>query len=167
MSNIYELTQDYLQIMTMMEDPELDLRTLKDTLEAVEGAFEIKAENYAKVMKNLEGDLTAIKSEVDRLTGKKRVIENNIKRLKTALQDAMEVSGKTKFKTELFSFGIQKNAPSVVIDTKDIDSIPEEFLKFRDPEVDKTAIKNAMINRGVTELEGIAHLEQGQSLRIR
>jgi hypothetical protein len=77
----------------------------------------------------------------------------------------MEVTGKTKFKTDLFNFGIQKNAPSVVIDVEDVRDIPEDYLKFKEPEVDKTAIK-AAINDGV-DLTGIAHLEQKFSLRIR
>lgn len=164
MANIYELTQDYLKIMSMMEDPELDFDTLADTLEAVEGALEVKAENYAKIIKNLEGDIAAIKSEVDRLSEKKRTIENNIKNMKLTLQSSMEITGKTRFKTGLFSFGIQKNAPSVVVDTN-INNLPPEFLKFREPEVNKTKLKEAIMNG--EDLEGFAHLEQSESLRIR
>lgn len=165
MSNLYELTNDYLQILSMLEDPELDPQTLADTMEGIEGEFEIKAENYAKVMKNLEGDILAIKTEIDRLTSKKKALENNIKNMKSTLQTAMETTGKTKFKTELFSFNIQKNAPSVVIDEQYIENIPEEFLKYKDPEIDKTAIKEAL-QKG-KNLDGIAHLEQGTSLRIK
>lgn len=164
MSNIYELTQDYLIISEMMENPELDPEFLADTMEAVEGALEIKAENYAKVMKNLEGDVTALKAEETRLSEKRKAIENNIKNMKVALQSMMTITGKTKFKTDLFSFGIQKNAPSVVIDT-DINNLPTEFLKFREPEVDKTKLKEALKNG--EDLEGLAHLEQSESLRIR
>ena len=141
------------------------MASLADTFEAVDGELELKAESYAKVMKNLEGDLAGIKAEIDRLTAKKRAIENNIKNMKATLQSVMEVTGKTKFKTDLFSFGIQKNAPSVVIDEQYIENIPEEYLKFREPEINKIAIKDA-INNGV-DLSGIAHLEQSQSLRIR
>lgn len=165
MSNIYEITNDYLQIMAMLEDPELDPQTLADTMEGIEGEFEIKAENYAKVMKNLEGDILAIKAEIDRLTSKKRVIENNIKNMKSTLQTAMETTGKTKFKTELFSFNIQKTAPSVVIDEQYIENIPDKYLKYKDPEINKTAIKDA-IQKG-EDLDGIAHLEIKSSLRIR
>lgn len=165
MSNIYELTQDFLTIQEMMEDPELDPQTLADTMEAVEGELEIKAENYAKVMKNLEGDVEALENEIRRLTSRKKAIEENIKRMKTALQGMMEVTGKTKFKTDLFSFGIQKNAPSVVIDVEDIYDIPEDYLKYKAPEINKVAIKEA-IQKG-ENLEGIAHLEQSMSLRIR
>ena len=164
MANIYELTQDWVKIMSMMEDPELDPQTLADTLEAVEGALEVKAENYAKVMKNLEGDIAAIKMEIDRLSDKKKVLENNIKNMKAALQGAMEITGKTRFKTELFTFGIQKNTPSLILDT-DINNLPPEFLRFRDPEVNKTKLKEAILNG--EDLEGFAHLEQSQSLRIR
>lgn len=165
MANIYEIASDWFRVQEMMEDPELDPQTLADTLEAIEGELEVKAENYAKVMKNLEGDIVAIKAEIDRLSAKKRAIENNIKNMKAALQSVMEATGKTKFKTDLFSFGIQKNAPSVVIDVEDVRDIPEDYLKFKEPEVDKTAIK-AAINDGV-DLTGIAHLETKCSLRIR
>ena len=165
MANLYEITQDYLQILSMMEDPELDPQTLADTMEAVEGELEVKAENYAKVMKNLEADVAGIKAEIDRLSERKKTIENNIKRMKEALQFSMETTGKTKFKTELFSFNIQKNAPTVVIDASDPNNIPPDFLKFKEPEVDKTAIK-AAIQNGM-DLTGVAHLEQSESLRIK
>lgn len=165
MSNLYELTNDYLQILSMLEDPELDPQTLADTMEGIEGEFEIKAENYAKVMKNLEGDILAIKTEIDRLTAKKKALEHNIKSMKATLQTAMETTGKVKFKTELFSFNIQKTTPSVIIDEQYIENIPEEFLRYKDPEIDKIAIKEAL-QKG-KNLDGIAHLEQGTSLRIK
>ena len=82
--------------------------------------------------------------------------------MKQALKDSMEAIGKTKFKTELFSFGIQKNKASVVID--DWKLLPHDFLKVQDPVPDKTAIYECL--RDGFELNG-AHLEQTTSLRIR
>lgn len=165
MANLYEITQDYLQILSMMEDPELDPQTLADTMEAVEGELEIKAENYAKVMKNLEADVAGIKSEIDRLSERKKTIENNIKNMKSALQMAMETTGKTKFKTELFSFGIRKNAPSVIMDEPYIENVPERFLKYSEPTINRSAIKEAIQND--EDLEGLAHLEQSESIFIK
>ena len=162
---LYNLTNDYMNLLELAEDPDIDEQAFMDTLEGIEGALEDKAEGYAKVIRTLEGDAAACDAESKRLRNKKQTIENNIKRMKATLQEAMELTGKTKFKTELFSFGIQKNAPSVVIDAADIRDIPEDYLKFKEPEVDKTAIKNA-INAGV-DFEGLAHLEVSQSLRIR
>ena len=47
----------------------------------------------------------------------------------------MKVTGKTKFKGQLFSFSIQKNPPSVnVIDEK---LIPEEYFIPQEPTLDK------------------------------
>ena len=149
----------------MMEDPELDPQTLADTMEAVEGELEIKAENYAKVMKNLEADVAGIKAEIDRLSERKKTIENNIKNMKSALQMAMETTGKTKFKTELFSFGIRKNAPSVIMDEPYIENVPERFLKYSEPTINRSAIKEAIQNG--EDLEGLAHLESSTSLNIR
>ena len=67
MSSIYELTADFLRIQEMMEDPELDPQTLADTMEAVEGELEMKAEAYAKVMKNIESDAEGLENEIRRL----------------------------------------------------------------------------------------------------
>lgn len=162
---IYEITSDYLQLMQMMEDPELDPQTLADTMEGIEGELEDKADNYARVMKNMEADLNGIKAEIERLNTRKKTIENNIKRMKEALQFSMETTGKTKFKTELFSFGIRKNAPAVVMDEPYIENVPERFLKYSDPTINKSAIKEAIQNG--EDLEGLAHLEQSSSLSIR
>lgn len=162
---IYEITSDYLQLMQMMEDPDLDPQTLADTMEGIEGELEDKADNYARVMKNMEADLNGIKAEIDRLSTRKKTIENNIKRMNEALQFSMETTGKTKFKTELFSFGIRKNAPAVVMDEPYIENIPERFLKYSDPTINRSAIKEAI--QSGEDLEGLAHLEQSTSLSIR
>ncbi len=162
---IYEITNDYLQLMQMMEDPEMDPQTLADTMEGIEGELEVKAENCGKVLRNLEGNIEALKSEEERFKKRRQALENNAKRLKLALQGAMEVTGKTKIKTDLFSFSIRKNAPAVVMDEPYIENVPERFLKYSDPTINRTAIKEAIQNG--EDLEGLAHLEQSSSLSIR
>jgi hypothetical protein len=86
--------------------------------------------------------------------------------MKSALQYAMESTGKVKFKTTLFSFGIQNNPASVVMDEQDIENIPERFLKYKDPDIDRKAIKDA-IKAGDEDAMAIAHMEQTKGLRIR
>ena len=149
----------------MMEDPELDPQTLADTMEGIEGELEVKADGYAKVIRNMESDISAIKAEMTRLSDRKKTIEKNIQTLKLALQKAMEITGKTKFKTELFSFGVRTNTPAVVMDEQYIENIPERFLKYSEPTINKVAIKEAIQNG--EDLEGLAHLEQGSSLMIK
>ena len=162
---LYELTEDYMNLLELAEDPDIDEQAFTDTLEGIEGALEDKAEGYAKVIRTLEGDAAACDAESKRLRNKKQTIENNIRRMKAALQYAMQATGKTKFKTALFSFGIQKNPAAVVIDEGYIKNIPDRFLIPQDPQIDKKAIKEAL--KAGEDLEGIAHLEQTESLRIK
>ena len=97
---------------------------------------------------------------MDRLEGRKRAIQNNSDRLKTALEQSMIFLNKRKFKTSLFSFNIQKNTPSVNI----TGAVPEQFLIPQEPKVDKRAIIAYVKEHGNTEY---AELTQSESLRIR
>lgn len=159
MATLYELTGQYQQLLEMIQNDEFDEWTLKDTLEGLDGEIEIKADGYAKVIKELEGNVDTLKNEIDRLSRKKSSYENNIKIMKESLENTMKITGKTKFKTELFSFNIQNNPPRLVID-KDV---PEQFLIPQPPKVDNARIKELLKHQ---ELD-FAHLEVGQSLRIR
>ncbi|MBO6015346.1 MAG: siphovirus Gp157 family protein [Oscillospiraceae bacterium] len=159
---LYELTGQYLELLTLAEDPDADEQAVSDTLEGLEGEIEEKADGYAKVIKTMQAEADAIKTEAARLQERARLLESRSDYLKNRLKYAMELTGKAKIKTTLFSFGIQKNPPSVVLET---DNIPEQFLIPQPPKVDKTAIKQAITDGH--DLSGIAHLEQGTSLRIR
>ncbi len=165
MATLYDLTDDYLNLLMLAEDPDVDPQILKDTMEAIGGEIEEKADGYAMVMKELEAQEIALKMEIDRLTNRRLAISNNITCLKRGLEAAMRLTGKTKFKTTLFSFGIQKNPPSVVMDETYIKNIPEYYLKYKDPDIDKKRIL-ADLKAG-KDLEGIAHIVQTESLRIR
>lgn len=167
MSSLYELTGQFLQLQDMLEeetDPEY-IQTILDTFEGLEFEIERKADGYARIMKNLAADVDGLKKEIDRLTNRKQSVERNIDALKRRLQESMEATGKEKFKTDLFSFGIQNNPASVVIDEQYIENIPEQFLIEQEPKIDRKAIKAAIQNG--ENLDGIAHLEQTRSLRIR
>ena len=163
---LYDLTNDYMELLELAEDPDIDEQAFLDTLEGIEGALEDKADNYAKCMRMLEADAKGIKAEEDRLSARRKTIENNIKRMKQSLQAMMELTGKTKFKTQLFSFNVQNNPASVVMDESDVDNIPERFLKYKDPEIDRKAIKDA-IKAGDEDALDIAHLEQTRGLSIK
>ena len=166
MNSLYELTADYLALLELAEDPDIDEQAFLDTLEGIEGALEDKADNYAKCMSMLEADAKGIKAEEERLAKRRKTIEGNVSRMKSALQYAMEATGKTKFKTQLFSFNVQNNPASVVMDEPYIENIPERFLKYKDPEIDRKAIKDA-IKAGDEDAMAIAHMEQTKGLRIR
>ena len=156
--NLYELSLAFQDVQNMDLDPEV----MKDTLDSIEDAIENKAENIAKLIRNLESDVAAYKEEEDRLKTKRQATENKVKWLKTYLEDNMKLTGKTKFKSGMFNFSIQKNPASVNITDEKI--IPGEFLIPQPPKVDKTSLKE-ILKRGI-EVPG-AELKQTEGLRIR
>ena len=99
---LYDLTAEYMALLQMAEDPDTDPAVLVDTMEALEGEIEDKADGYAIVMKELEASEQKIKNEVDRLNNRRLTIANNMRAMKLRLQTSMIETGKTKFKTELF-----------------------------------------------------------------
>lgn len=155
---LYELSTAFQQVQNMDLDPEV----MQDTLDSIEDAIENKAENIAKLIRNLKADVTAYKEEEDRLKTKRQATENKVKWLKTYLEGNMKLTGKTKFKSGMFNFSIQKNPASVNILDERI--IPEEFLIPQLPKIDKTALKD-VLKTGV-EVPGV-ELKQTEGLRIR
>ena len=54
MSTLYEITGDYLRLLEMLEEEEnIDPQAFADTLDGIDGEFEIKADNYARIIKEL------------------------------------------------------------------------------------------------------------------
>lgn len=162
---LYNLTANYLQILDLLRDGEYTEEQLKDTLEAVEGELEEKADNYAKVMKELEGEALVLRTEIDRLKEKLKRCEDGADRLKKNLYESMVATGKTKFKTELFSFGIQKNggALPVIVDVE-TKELPDELVQITE-KPDLKAIGEYLKEHPDSNL---AHFgERGESLRIK
>lgn len=159
---LYQLTDNFKQVLEMAQDPSIDPQAIADTLEGIGGEIEDKADGYAKVIKELEADSDKLTAEITRLTDRKKALQNNIKRMKESLTAAMQATGKIKFKTDLFSFNVQKNPPTLVID--DETKIPKEYYIPQEPKLDTTVIKELL--KSGTEL-GFAHLEQGEGVRIR
>lgn len=156
--NLYELSQNYLAVQDMDLEPE----TLKDTLDSIEEAFEDKAENIAKWIRNLEADKKAFEEEEKRFKEKKQAADNRIKSLKLYLEDNMRLTGKTKFKAGFFSFAIQNNPPSVEVFDEAL--IPKQFLIEQPVKIDRAGIKEFL--KAGEEVPG-AELKHSSGLRIR
>lgn len=163
--NIYELTADFLRLQEMIEDPDVESDEIQALMDELNDQIEKKADGYAKVIRNLEGSLAAVKTEQQKLTEKKNLLETGIKRLKEDLQAAMTATGKRKFKTDLFSFNIQKNggADPVIVDV-DTDELPDDLVIVSE-KPDLKAIAAYIKETGDITF---AHFgERGESLRIK
>lgn len=163
MSRLYELKENYRQVADMLYEEEIDVQCILDTLESIEGEIEDKADNYAVIIKELLADAEVCKQEKLRLEARQKSFETRAKFLKDRLEEVMRETGKTKFKTAKFSFGIQKNGGLVPLwIDEDYSNIPQKYLKV---EPDNTKIRQAL-DSGKNII--FAHYEErGESLRIR
>ena len=162
MSTMYELTADYLAVLAMATDGETPPDAIADTLEAISGEIEIKAENSAVIMQELNAEADKLDAEIKRLTARKEVLKNNVDAIKQRVYNAMKSTKKEKFKTTLFSFSIKKNPPKLVID--DETKIPKKYFIPQPAKIDNAAIK-AELTAG--KKCKYAHIEQGESLTIK
>ncbi|EKE4696124.1 siphovirus Gp157 family protein, partial [Listeria monocytogenes] len=117
-------------------------------------------ENVAFVIKELEGQSLVLETEIKRLSERKTTINNNIKRLKQSLQDAMETANKPKIRTNLFTLGIRKSPPSVAVEDE---SKLIAYLVEQPKKLDKTRLKDDL-KKGI-DVPG-ATLIQTEHLRI-
>ena len=61
MATLYELSNDYLKVLSLAE--ELDDGTLKDTLDSISDSIDLKVENTAKVVKELESNISIVEKK--------------------------------------------------------------------------------------------------------
>lgn len=137
-------------------------------LVAKEDEFDIKAENVAQYIKNLDVEIAALADEKKRIDARKKVKENKLERMKEYLKNCMLQTGREKIETAKVKLSIRNNAESVSIyDEKAFTEYYKEsdprFFKFK-VEIDKTAIKK-LIQSG-ENIEGVT-LERKKSLLIK
>lgn len=161
--NIHEITADFLTLLEMMDDPDIDQEILSDTMAAIKGELEYKLDGYGKIIVEMEGESTALGAEIKRLKERKEAIDKNIGRMKENVMQTMIACGKQKIKTILFNFSVRKNPEKMVVD--DQTKVPAYFWEIPKPEpvLNKSRLKDALKTGEI--IEG-AHLEQGTSLRI-
>ncbi len=173
MSTLYDLIDDYQRFSEILECEDTDEAIKDDLKEAVDNLaedVEAKIDDYGKAISNRKANIKARQAEIARLQALNDADNRAIDRMKGICEQAMRITGKPKVKTTFYNFYFQKNPESVVLEEGYIENIPEEFLVYQEPKVNKTAIKEALKgdNEALKErLEGIAHLEQTESIRIR
>lgn len=170
MASIYILTEEFKTIWALMEDGSIDDEALLDVFNNTQEELADKMEGYCKFLKNCESDIEGLKAEIKRLTERKQVMENTVKRAKKAMQTALEAAGEKSITGGTFKISIAKNPPSMVIDDPYVENIPMRYLIPTAPTIDKSAIMETLKNGSdeeKAELEGIAHLEQGSHISIK
>lgn len=159
---LYELTENYNRVLDLANDPDIDPQVLTDTLEAIEGAIEHKAENIAKLIKCIDADVNALKEEEQRLASKRKALENRKSSIKQYLEMQLSKAGLKKIKGKIFTVALQDSPPSVFVEDESM--IPEQYWIPQNPVLDKKSILQALKNNA--NIPGVS-LQQTKSLRIR
>lgn len=136
--NLYEIEQEIMSCVDMETGEIIDC----EKLDALTMERDQKIENIALWVKNLEADAKAYKDEKDSFAQKQKVAENKAKSLKEYLSRFL--SG-TSYKSTKVNIGFRK---SESVDVFSMEALIEygnkDYLKYKEPEADKTAIKNAI-----------------------
>lgn len=142
MANLYELERA-LQEFELEIDEETGEIMNVDDLDALQMERDIKVENIALWIKNLQSDAEAYKREKESFYAKEKAAKNKAERLKEYLQNSL---GGQKFKTDRVTISYRRGKQVAIVAA---DLIPKEYLRFADPVPDKVKIKKD-INEGAT-----------------
>jgi hypothetical protein len=162
---LYDIAQEYREAAAKLEDLDLDEQTLADTLESISGAIEVKGQNVAAFIGNLEAQANAIKEAEARMSARRKAIENRAAGIRHYLLTSMQVAGITKIECAYFKIAVQDNPPAVVID--DASLLPPDYM--RQPEPPPPAADKKLIAQAIKdgfEVPG-AHLERSKRLSIK
>lgn len=198
MSKLYELSTDFQNLFDMFEEinnwsPDTDadgqpidsegnvienptaykvqmLNGWFDTLEGIEGEFEMKAENIAAFIKSLKAQSDILKNEETALKKRRDTKDRQIESLKTYLLNQMKAIGRKKIDMPKAVISIRNNAPSLVVDDElelinwaeehDMDS----FLNYQLPKIKKSEVKKACKDN--MDIPYV-HMESKESLTIK
>lgn len=124
---LYELGTEYAAIMAGIEAAETDeeRKELEDQLLTFDGEIVDKAENYARIIKNIEAEAKALRDEEKRLADMRRTRENLIDRLKGRMQDVMMMDDLREIRTGIGKFTIVKNP--LHCEVVNPDEVPQEW----------------------------------------
>lgn len=106
-----------------------------------------KIENICLWIKNLKAEAEALKVEKDAFAKRQKAAESKMESLKKYISNYLEG---TSFESAKVKVSFRK---SESLEVTDIYKIPEDYLKHKEPDVDKQAIKQAM--KQGEEFEGI------------
>ena len=142
---LYELAENYKEVATMMEHAEMgseDWNMIQDTLEAIDGEFDIKVQNICALVKEYKYNVEMVKAEKKRLDEVARGYDNKAQWLESYLQEQLAKTGNLK-STMLYGPHKLTYRKGVSTEVTDMNALPIEFIKTK-VEADKTAIKKAL-----------------------
>lgn len=163
--SLYQIAAEFRSMVEHLTNCQDDAQAVADTIESESYPLEIKAQNVAYAIRNLEASAVAIKEAEAQMAERRKRIEKRAEQIREYLKTCMEVAGVSKIECPHFQLAICKNPAALELFEPSL--VPASYLKTPEPPppvIDKAAVKEA-IKAGV-EVPG-AHLVQGTRLQIK
>ena len=136
MMKLYEIDSEILDCVDVETGEIFDV----DRFEELSMAREAKIENICMWIKNLKAEAEALKAEKDAFAKRQKAAENKMESLKNYI--TYYLAG-TSFESAKVKVSYRKSESLEIAEGA---NIPEEFLKYKAPDVDKTELKKAVKN---------------------
>ena len=152
--NLYEIDSEILGCVDITTGEIFD----EDKFESLVMEREKKVENICLWIKNLKAEIEALKAEKDAFAKRQKSAENKMESLKRYMTGYLDG---TPFESAKVKVSFRKSE-SIEIEEGTI--IPDEYLRFKEPEVNKTDLKNAL--KSGIHIQGV-QLVENQNIQIK
>ena len=130
MTQLYALTGKLAELQGMADTDDEGLKeALQHAMDEIQGEFEVKADNIVMLRRNIESDVTAIETEIERLTELKRIKSNSVAQISDYLRRNMEAANLKSIKRPLFTITLALGKEKVIVDNED--AVPDELTSVK------------------------------------
>lgn len=152
--NLYEIDSAILDCMDLETGEVFDIERFEElNLERT-----VKIENICLWIKNLKAEIEALKAEKDAFAKRQKSAENKMESLKQYISGYLEG---TAYESAKVKVSFRK---SEALDIMEGAIIPDEYLKFKEPDVDKVELKKAL--KSGVQIPGVSIVEN-QNIQIK
>ena len=137
MAKLYDLVREIEDFEFEIDEETGEILNAED-LDNLELEKNEKIEQLCLWIKNLKSDAAAYKAEKDSFAKKQKAAENKAESIKNHI--AYILAGE-KFKTDRVTVSYRK---SEQVECLDMSLVDDDYLRFKEPELDKTKIKKAL-----------------------
>lgn len=150
---LYEIKDDYLGLLSLVENGDLTQEQIADTLETIDDDFHDKTKNCLMMIKHFEGQAQVAKSEAERL---KALADSRAKKadeIREYVRFNMEAAKKDKMDLGIFSVTLKK--PTKTVGVVDESKIPARYFRVipESRQLDKKSLLADLKNQEVAGAE--------------
>lgn len=158
--NLFQLSDSYWEVISHRD---LDPQAMSDTLEAIQDARDVKLDNIATMIEELNNDVARLKDKAKSFSEEANYRANKTKWLKQYLTDYLDAEGIKKIDLENHILSTRNFKASTVMDS--LDDLPEAFTKSKI----ETVANRKLIYQALKAGEQVpgAHLEPNRSTVIK